>query len=159
MEELFYLGQITLALLLGGILGWQRERWGKSAGPRTYGLVTAGSTLFTILSVNAFGVSEASRVAAQIIVGIGFLGAGTIIHRENHVEGLTTAAGFWMVAAIGMAIGVQYFILATGATLLMLIVLTFNDHRFQKNNLETGAPFIPPPQPATTTKKIKNRSL
>jgi putative Mg2+ transporter-C (MgtC) family protein len=153
MEELFYLGQLALALVLGGVLGWQRERWGKSAGPRTYALVTAGSTLFTILSVHAFGASEASRVAAQIIVGIGFLGAGTIIHRENHIEGLTTAAGLWMTAAIGMAIGVHYFILASGSTLLMFLILSFNDQRFRKQECER----LLAEQP--TLRPTKNRPL
>jgi putative Mg2+ transporter-C (MgtC) family protein len=151
MEELFYLGQLTLALLLGGMLGWQRERWGKTVGPRTYALVTAGSTLFTILSVHAFGASEASRVAAQIIVGIGFIGAGTIIHRDDRIEGMTTAASFWMTAAIGMAIGVKYFILATGTTLLMLLVLSFNDQRFRNDPAST-------PEKLTSLKIAKSRN-
>jgi len=131
LNELYYIGQLILALALGGILGWQRERWGKWAGPRTYALVTAGATLFTILSINAFG-SYPAMVAAQIVTGIGFLGAGTILHKENRVEGLTTAAGLWMSAAIGMAIGVGYYLLSIGVSLMVLLILMFNDRRFQK---------------------------
>ncbi|OGH93880.1 MAG: hypothetical protein A2538_02875 [Candidatus Magasanikbacteria bacterium RIFOXYD2_FULL_41_14] len=133
MYDLFAIGQIALAVLLGGILGWQRENWGKSAGPRTYALVTAGSTLFTILSLTAFD-GYTAQVAAGIVTGIGFLGVGTILHKQNHIEGLTTAAGLWMAAAIGMAVGVQYFILSIASTILMFLVLQIDDHRFKKEN-------------------------
>ena len=121
MGEFIMIVHVILALFLGAILGWQRENWGKSAGPRTYALVAGGSALFTILSVSAFG-TDVSRVASQIVVGIGFLGAGTILHKENRVEGLTTAAGLWMTAAIGMAVGVQYYILAVVVSLLVLAI-------------------------------------
>ncbi|MDD4476772.1 MAG: MgtC/SapB family protein [Patescibacteria group bacterium] len=124
MLDLIYFAQIVYASFLGAILGWQRARWGKSAGSRTYALVTAGSALFTLLSINAFGLgSDVSRVASQIVVGIGFLGAGTILHKENRVEGLTTAAGLWIAAAIGMAVGTGYYTLAAATTALMLIIL------------------------------------
>ena len=131
LPELIFLVQIFLAIVLGGILGLQREQRGKFAGPRTYALVTGGATLFTILSLNAFG-DDVARVASQILVGIGFLGAGMILHKENRIDGLTTAAGIWMTAAIGMAIGVHYYILAIGTTLLMYLVFIFNDGRFKK---------------------------
>ena len=127
MSELYQLGQILLAIILGAILGWQRERWGKSAGPRTYALVTGGAALFTILSKHGFETSQ-GVIAAQIVTGIGFLGAGTILHKSNHIEGLTTAAGLWMTAALGMAVGLCYFFLATASTLLALIVLMIDDH-------------------------------
>lgn len=132
MFELYFLAQILLAIILGGVLGIQREQRGKFAGPRTYALVTGGATLFTILSVNAFGV-DVARVASQILVGIGFLGAGMILHRENRIDGLTTAAGIWMAAAIGMAVAVQYYILSIGATILILLVFVFNDNHFKKS--------------------------
>ncbi len=137
MPELYFLGQIFLAIILGGLLGFQREQRGKFAGPRTYALVTGGATLFTILSLNAFG-SDIARVASQILVGIGFLGAGMILHRENRIDGLTTAAGIWMTAAVGMAVAVHYYILAIGSTFLILLVFLFNDSRFKdsKNNTE-----------------------
>ncbi len=130
MDYLIFTGQILLAILLGGALGWQRERIGKSAGPRTYALVSAGSALFTILSIQAFAFADPSRVAAQIITGVGFLGAGVIIHREGGVvEGLTTAAGLWAVAAIGMAVGVGWFYEAVIASVLLLLVLIINDNK------------------------------
>lgn len=131
MAELYMILHVVLALFLGGVLGWQRENWGKSAGPRTYALVAGGSALFTIISITAFG-SDMARVAAQIVVGIGFLGAGTILHKENRVEGLTTAAGLWMVAAIGMAVGVRYYILAIAVSVLSLAIFMFDDRKFKK---------------------------
>lgn len=125
-DQLYYLGQIVLAIVLGGILGWQREVKGKAAGVRTYALVTAGSALFTILSTIFLG-ADSARVASQIVIGIGFLGAGTILHRERHIEGLTTAAGLWMAAAVGMAVGVRLYIVAVAVTLLVLLLLVFNE--------------------------------
>ena len=134
MEQFYYLGQLCLAVLLGGVLGLQRERWGKPAGPRTHALVTAGSALFTILSIHAFGPNEMGRVASNIVVGIGFLGAGLIFHQGNdRVHNLTTAAGLWAAAAMGMAIGVGYYVLAVGATALMLILLMIDDTGLKKD--------------------------
>lgn len=138
MEELNMVLHVVLAIILGGILGWQRENWGKSAGPRTYALVAGGSALFTILSVNAFG-SDISRIASQIVVGIGFLGAGTILHKENKVEGLTTAAGLWMVAAIGMAVGVEYYVLASVVSLLVLGIFMLEIGEYKKNAAEKNS--------------------
>lgn len=129
--EILMILQILLAIFLGGILGWQREQRGKHAGPRTYALVTAGAALFTALSTHAFG-SNMAPVAAGIVTGIGFLGAGMILHRESQIEGLTTAAGLWMTAAIGMAIGVGYYFLAVCTTILILLVLMLNDQKFKK---------------------------
>ena len=137
MNELYFLGQVVLAAALGAVLGWQRERWGKSAGPRTYALVAAGSALFTILSIYGFGgMSESSRVASQIVIGIGFLGAGIIFQKENHIEGLTTAAGLWTTAAIGMAVGVRYFVLAAGTTFIIFLLLAIDDSRFRMKKNE-----------------------
>jgi len=132
------LGQIVLAVILGGIIGLQREKWGKWAGPRTYALVTAGSTLFTILSVTAFSTNTAA-VAASVVTGIGFLGAGTILHKEDRVEGLTTAAGLWMTAAIGMAIGLGYYLLSFFTAILVLLLLMFNDHGLKSSLKKRGS--------------------
>ncbi|MFA6547951.1 MAG: MgtC/SapB family protein [Candidatus Magasanikbacteria bacterium] len=125
-QELMFVMQILLAIILGSILGIQRERWGKWAGPRTYALVCAGSALFTLLSVNFFPSSPAI-IASAIVSGIGFLGAGTILHKENRVEGLTTAAGLWMSAAIGMTVGLERYILSIITTLIILLLLMIND--------------------------------
>ncbi len=130
-QQAIYIGQILLAVILGAILGIQRERWGKWAGPRTYALVCAGSTLFTLLSKNFFPTTPAI-IAGGIVTGIGFLGAGTILHKENRVEGLTTAAGLWMIAAIGMTVGVDQYFLSIATTLIILVVLMINDKPLKK---------------------------
>jgi len=123
MEYIYFTGQLLLALVLGGVLGWQREHIGKKAGTRTYTLVTIGATLFTLIAYSAFG-EGAPRIAAQIITGIGFLGAGMILHRDGGVvEGLTTAAGLWAAAAVGMAIGVGWHWQAVIATAFIFLIL------------------------------------
>ena len=132
MEQLTFGSQVVLAVLLGATLGWQRARWGKSAGPRTYALVTAGSAMFTIMAKFGFpgtlGTS-APNIAAQIVTGIGFLGVGLIFHRENHVDGLTTAAGLWAAAAVGMAVGLSFYLLAIIATAVIFFVLMMDEHK------------------------------
>jgi putative Mg2+ transporter-C (MgtC) family protein len=120
--------QILLAAILGMAIGAEREHRHRSAGLRTYTLVAIGSCLFTILSIYGFsnGVHAAydpSRIASQIVVGIGFIGAGMIILRENKVEGLTTAAGIWTTAGIGMAVGLGFYFVAIFSTVLILGVL------------------------------------
>lgn len=128
MFELELLVRVVPAIILSAVLGWQRQRLGKWAGIRTYALVGGGSALFTVLSMEAFG-SDPARIASNIVTGIGFLGAGTILHKENRVEGLTTAAGLWMVAAIGMAVGVEYYVLAAAVCLLALLIFVVDDKR------------------------------
>lgn len=120
-----FLIQILLAGILGGIIGSERALVGKAAGMRTFSLVTIGSTLFTILSLHGFSGSgvDASRVAAQVVVGIGFLGAGVIIQEGIRVRGLTTAAGLWASAAVGMAVGLSMYIIAIMTTAIVFFVL------------------------------------
>ena len=131
MLELYYLGQIALGFMLGGILGWQREQSGRAAGPRTYALVTAGAALITILAKNYLGAAGiASHVIGQIITGIGFIGAGTIIHHDNRIEGVTTAAGLWITTAIGIAVGFEAYILSIGVTFLSLGILIMEDKKY-----------------------------
>lgn len=117
---------LVLAAILGGILGFEREVEHKAAGIRTYALVALGSCLFTVISRLAFGGGsfDPSRIASQIVVGVGFLGAGVIFLREGHVEGLTTAAGLWVTAAIGMAAGVGLYAIAVATTVVVLILLS-----------------------------------
>lgn len=126
-EELFFenMFRLIVALLLGGVIGLEREYRLKDAGFRTHFLVAVGATLFTLISQHGFGdaVKDSSRVAAQIVSGIGFLGAGMIVLQKNAVRGLTTAAGLWVTAAIGMACGVGMYGYAVGTTLLMLLGL------------------------------------
>jgi putative Mg2+ transporter-C (MgtC) family protein len=117
-------GRLLLAALLGGAVGWEREMTHRPAGLRTNMLVAMGSALFTMLSLSAFGEgADPSRVAAQIISGIGFLGAGTLIRTGEWVRGLTTAAGLWTVAAIGMAAGTGTYGLSVSATVIVLVIL------------------------------------
>ena len=99
--------RLVISLVLGSLIGIERETHGRPAGLRTHTLVCVGSTLFTICSYVIAGPhSDPGRVAAQIVTGIGFLGAGTIIHQGSVVRGLTTAASIWAVAAIGLAVGI-----------------------------------------------------
>ena len=121
--------RLMLALLLGGAIGIEREYRAKEAGFRTHFLVALGSALFCLVSQFGFGVDlkDSSRVAAQVVSGIGFLGAGTIIFQKNVVRGLTTAAGLWVTAAIGLACGTGMYlaVLTTAMVLLGLEVLNY----------------------------------
>ncbi len=114
---------LILAVLLGGIIGIEREITHKPAGLRTHMLVSMGSCLFTIISVHKFNVDPA-RLAAGIVTGIGFIGAGAIIAERERVVGITTAASLWVTAAIGLTVGVGNYLLASLATLLVFIILS-----------------------------------
>lgn len=125
-ETLEMIYRITLAAILGMIIGFEREHRRKPAGLRTYTLVALGAALFTVMSQQSLGGTpyfDPSRIASQVVVGIGFIGAGIIFLRGDKVEGLTTAAGLWTTAAIGMAAGFGFYTLAIYATILVLIVL------------------------------------
>ena len=117
--------RLLLAVALGAIIGYQRERVGKPAGLRTHILICAGAALFTVASLYGFGAAaDPARVAAGIVAGIGFLGAGAIIRREEGVvAGLTTAATIWAVAAIGLAAGAGLYLVSAVTTVIILIVL------------------------------------
>jgi putative Mg2+ transporter-C (MgtC) family protein len=115
--------RLLVALILGAVVGLERERQERAAGLRTVTMVSLGSCLFTIVGAYGFPNTDPSRVAAQIVTGIGFLGAGTIFLRKDLVRGLTTAATIWAVAAIGMAAGTSQYIVALFTTLLILSVL------------------------------------
>lgn len=128
---------IIVAAILGAAMGMQRDVAGKPAGYRTYALVSLGACVFTIIShagFTSFAASslDPSRVAAQVVVGIGFLGAGLIFVRGGHVEGLTTAAGLWVAAAIGMSAGVREYSVAVITTIIAFALLSIGP-RFQPN--------------------------
>jgi len=114
--------KLVIALILGGIVGFEREKSHKPAGLRTHILVCLGAVLATIVSVDYFGADPA-RIAAAIMTGIGFIGAGAIIASGRDIHGLTTAASIWVVATIGIAIGVGYYVLAAIAAVFVLMVL------------------------------------
>ncbi len=121
--------KLGLSLLLGSVVGFERKRKGQSAGVRTFALISMGATLAMILSIYVpqeyLGLKngDPGRIAAQVITGIGFLGAGAIMQMKGSVRGLTTAAGIWMVATIGMAVGVGMYFLSIVATSLILFIL------------------------------------
>lgn len=124
--------QIGLATLLGGAIGLEREFGGKPAGLRTNILICIGSVLYTHLSLAMLKGStgaipagtDTTRVAAQIVTGVGFIGAGTILHARGAVVGLTSAATIWVVAAIGVALGSGYYLEGVATTLAVLVVLS-----------------------------------
>jgi putative Mg2+ transporter-C (MgtC) family protein len=121
--ELF--GKVLLAGFLGYIIGLERELMGSPAGDRTFSLVALGSALFTALSFDVFGTqdNDPGRVAANVLTGVGFLGGGMILKEGGTVRGLTTAAGIWSVAAVGMAVGTERYVLAILSTALIMLVL------------------------------------
>jgi len=117
--------RVLLAAALGAIIGYQRERSHKPAGLRTHILISTGAALFTIGSIYGFGFgADPARVAAGIVAGIGFIGAGAIMRREGGiVEGVTTAATIWAIAAIGLAAGAGLYLISAVTTAVVLIVL------------------------------------
>ena len=120
--------RMLLAALLGGLVGFQRERIGKSAGLRTHMLVSLGSAFFVMIPYQAgMSIADLSRVMQGIMTGVGFLGAGTILKRETdeQIEGLTTAAGLWLTAAVGSAAGMGREASAVLGTVLALLILAF----------------------------------
>lgn len=138
--------RVFIAAILGGIIGFEREYRAKEAGLRTHFLVAMGSALFMILSQYGFNdllggnsISlDPSRIASQVVTGIGFIGAGTIIFQKHVIKGLTTAAGLWVTSAIGLTCGAGMYLLATTATILVLVCLEtiyFIQHRFGSRNI------------------------
>ena len=128
--------RLLLGGLMGGVIGLEREFRAKEAGLRTHFIVALGSALFMLISQYAFeGRFDAARVAAQVVSGIGFIGAGVIIFQKNVVRGVTTAAGLWVAAAIGLACGAEMYAVAGAATLLTIICLE-TMHFAMRNRIE-----------------------
>ncbi len=116
--------RLVLAAVLGAIIGYQRERAGKEAGLRTHILICVGAALFTVASIYGFAGADPSRIAARVVTGIGFLGAGVILHRSGGaVVGLTTAATMWSVAGIRLSAGAGLYLISVVATAIVLIAL------------------------------------
>lgn len=113
---------LIVAATLGFIVGIEREFVRKEAGIKTYALVTLGAALFTVISFDP-NFPDPSRIISQVVVGIGFIGAGIIIFHQNKVHGLTTAAGLWVMAGVGVAAGMQQYTLAVAGTLIILFIL------------------------------------
>ena len=126
-QDLIMMVRILLAFVLGGIVGWERQRVRRPAGLRTHMLVSAGAAAFTVASIYGFDgygtVRDPARLAAQILTGIGFIGAGVIFHDRQQTRGLTTAASIWIVAALGILAGVGLFWVAGFTTALTYFAL------------------------------------
>ena len=145
------LGKLFIAAILGGIIGWERHRRGRPAGLRTHLLVCIGVTLMMLVSEHIFvqyqGYKDDSilridpaRIAAQVITGIGFLGAGTIMRSRASIRGLTTAASLWVVAGIGLAVGSGFILPAVFTTVLTIAILILNalvEKRLKRNKYKT----------------------
>ena len=137
--------RLVLAAVLGGLIGAEREYRGKVAGTRTHLLVALGAALMMLVSRYGFGgQGDPGRVAAQIVSGIGFIGAGAIMVDRHSVHGLTTAAGIWVAAGIGMATAAGLYVFALAATALSLLglevfgILLFRDRRRARRNSDTS---------------------
>jgi putative Mg2+ transporter-C (MgtC) family protein len=144
-QDLIMMVRILLAFVLGGIVGWERQRVRRPAGLRTHMLVSAGAAAFTVVSIYGFDgygtVRDPARLAAQILTGIGFIGAGVIFHDRQQTRGLTTAASIWIVAALGIMTGAGMFWVASFTTALTYFAL-----RILKR-------IEPPPAPAPPKRK------
>lgn len=140
--------KLMLSLLLGGIVGFERKRKGQVAGARTFALISMGATLAMIISIYIPQVylglknGDPGRVAAQVITGVGFLGAGAIIQTKGSIRGLTTAAGIWMVAALGLAVGVGLYVIAIISTILILFTLVSLEQYERRTNLDREGKII-----------------
>lgn len=140
--------KILLSLALGCSIGYERKRIGQMAGVRTFALISMGATLAMILSIyipqEYMGLKngDPGRIAAQVITGIGFLGAGAIIQMKGSVRGLTTAAGIWVSAAIGMSVGAGLYIISLIATICVLFILSWLESYEHKLNFVTSTKII-----------------
>ena len=139
--ELQLLLRLLLSMIAGALVGYEREQADKPAGMRTHGILCMGAALFTVISIHGFGsggdpaggtagdpIGDPARVAAQIVSGIGFLGAGVILHQRGSVRGLTSAAGLWVTAAIGMAVGAGMLLTAIVSSVLVFLFLRFGPY-------------------------------
>ena len=140
--------RLTVGLVLGAAIGFERELHRQPAGFRTHSLVSLGAALFTVVSAYGFvgDTVDPTRIAAQIVSGIGFIGAGTILQHRGNIRGLTTAASLWSVAAIGTAAGAGLYVVAVVGTILILVILAILDQIE-----EVARRRLLPPTPARTS--------
>ncbi len=120
--DLEIFARVLIAFLLGALIGWERERHGISAGVRTYGAIALGACVFGVLSISIIG-ADPSRIAAQVVTGVGFLGGGVIFRQGDYVSGLTTAATLWATASIGLAVSFGLYLTSILTSVLMYLLL------------------------------------
>lgn len=136
--------RLTVGLILGAVIGFEREMHRQPAGFRTHSLVALGAALFAIISGYGYAGDNAdpTRITAQIVSGIGFLGAGTILQFRGHIRGLTTAASLWSVAAVGAATGTGLYVIAVLGTVLIIVILAILDRveDFARRRYNLGPP-------------------
>jgi len=124
--------ELLLAMALGWLMGWERKHWKKPAGGRTFMLIALGSCLFSIISIESaqalagHALVDPTRIASNILTGIGFIGAGLILHTHEHVEGVTSAAALWVAAAVGMAVAFHLYFLAILVAILTVVGLNLS---------------------------------
>jgi putative Mg2+ transporter-C (MgtC) family protein len=163
VDERTFIVRLALAMLLGGLLGMERELRGQAAGLRTHLLVSLGSCLFTLISIAvghsvdsgepSFVRADITRIASQVVVGIGFLGGGAILRHGTSVHGLTTAANLWLTASVGMAVGFGFFVggsVTVAFALMVLVGLRPVEHwisRFGKRHRIAKDPQHEPEEP------------
>ena len=154
--------RMLVALLLGAAVGWEREMQRQPAGFRTHALVGLGSAIFTVVSAFAFPgpLSDPTRIAAQIVTGVGFLGGGAILHYRGSVRGLTTAASLWAVAAVGMAAGAGLYVVAVGGAVLVIVTLEAFDwvEGYAQRRLRLGGKQRELAEPEETEQDSEDRS-
>ncbi len=133
--------KLVVSLILGAVIGLERRRKGQIAGMRTFALISMGATLAMLISIyipqEYLGLKngDPGRIAAQVVTGVGFLGAGAIIQMKGSVRGLTTAAGIWMTACVGLAVGAGMYLISVIATLLIFFILVSIEHIEQRHNV------------------------
>jgi putative Mg2+ transporter-C (MgtC) family protein len=116
----------VIAALLGGLIGWEREQHGREAGIRTYAAVALGACVFGLVSSHVTGATDPTRIAAGVVTGVGFLGAGVILREQGRVAGLTTAATIWATASVGLAVAYGMYVLGVLATLIIFALLALH---------------------------------
>jgi putative Mg2+ transporter-C (MgtC) family protein len=129
LDQLYFVLQVVASFLLGGAIGWERERVGKEAGIRTFGLISMGSCIFAIVSRSLF-FSDPARIAANVVVGIGFISGGVIFHQKERSMGLTTASSLWVAAALGICVGFNLYILSVAIAFLTVTSLHLPSAKF-----------------------------
>jgi len=138
--EVLMAARTIVAALLGALIGWEREQHGREAGIRTYAAVSVGACVFGLVSSHVEGAADPTRIAAQVVTGIGFLGAGVILREQGQVTGLTTAATLWSTAAVGLAIAYGMYVLGILTGLIVFALLAAHHvpgwHRLKGNGTD-----------------------